>query len=121
MKKFNVLFAIFAVGLAVLFASCNPTTGLDQLSPDEVTSDWVKGTWEGTSTIKTQDSKSVTDIKLDYSNTISAGAGVIALKAIATTGNLYANMYRTKIVYYTYVTDKDGNTISTTTVSLTKK
>lgn len=121
MKKFNALLAVLAIGLAVLFASCNPTTGMDQLSADDVSSSWVKGTWEGTSVVKAQGEKNVTDITLNCDNALVQTATIATFKLAAATGDLYVNALKTKVVYYTYTKDKDGNTTSTTTVTLTKK
>lgn len=121
MRKLNVLLAALAVGLAVLFASCNPTTGLDQLSADDVTTSWVNGTWEGTSVLEADGNKTVTDISWNCDNVITQTTTIAAFKLAATSGNLYANAFKTKVVYYTTTKDKDGNITSKTTVTLTKK
>lgn len=114
MKKLSILLAVFAVAITVLFASCNPTTGLEELTPSDITEKWVKGVWKGTIVIELNGDKTTDDITRDFSSGLSLTAGVVEFKTYAATGNFYADFGRTKVVYYDKYTDSNGDTIKAT-------
>ena len=109
MKKFGKIAAVLAALALVLvaFTSCDPTLGMEMLSASDVSASWLKGTWTGSYVYaeyaengKMTSEKATTDLHLDYSTDLSAAAATIIYSAIATSGNLYANKNRTKVVYY---------------------
>lgn len=113
LKRIAILVAM-VLGLGLL-ASCNPTMGMVQIDADDVTTDWVKGTWTGSYSVKysdgTKDSGSLPEFDCDAS-ILGVKAGQVAfialLKGFATTGDLYVNGFKTKVMYYEEYKNDDG-------------
>ena len=111
-KAFLILLTGLILVSALVFTSCDPTFGLQQLSSDDVALSWVQGTWKVTTVTDTysnneKTASSTTTNTIDYSSTVGANILLLALKSAATSGNLYASADRTHVVYY--INDVDDN------------
>jgi len=126
LKKVALVLAIvFGVGL---LASCEfSTVGMEKLDASDVTADWVEGKWVGAYEVVTYNSDGSVATKdkddnyeFDFTGTIKSAAGVIALKAIATSGDLYSDPARLKVVYTNTVKSGD-KVVATYKANLKKK